>query len=74
MNWDRGIPAARIWSIPNAISFLRTPTMNAMAQTAGSPSIPAITGESGSTIGSSRSYPTMISMTMDPMTRRGRAM
>lgn len=55
MNSSRATPPARTESIPTAISFLRMPTMNAMVQTAGSPRMPTVMGESGSTIASSRS-------------------
>lgn len=55
MNSSRATPPARTESIPTAISFLRMPTMNAMVQTAGSPRMPTVMGESGSTMASSRS-------------------
>ena len=74
MNASSATPPARICSMPRAISFLRMPTMNAMEHTAGSPSMPTMTGESGSTMTSRRSYCRSSSTTMDPTTSSGKAM
>ena len=74
MNSASGTPAARICSIPRAISFLRMPTMNDITQTAGSPRSPTVMGDSGSTIGSRRLYVIRISMTIEPTISRGSAM